>query len=121
MDKKFLAEYSKQSEFVVQVATQQGLQVDFRDSKFLLDLCLAYTFWPEKVLWKEAFEMIAKRAKLDFTQLQALRTAKQWTNRYFDFAIKHKLILKQKSAKDKRIVVFLWTDKGKELLKSLLM
>lgn len=121
MDKNFLVEYSKQSELVVKKAIKSGLNVDFRDSKFLLDLCLAYTHWPEKVAWKDAFEMITSKINLDLSNLQTLRAAKQWTNRYFNFAIKHNLIIKQKSTVDKRVVFFSWTNNGKKLLNSLLM
>lgn len=117
MNKTFLENWAAEQQRIIKIANEHGLEVDFRDSKYLMDLCFVYLSWPKQAYWKEIFEWVLKLSGEDISKVNALNKVKQWTNRYFERAIKDGLVRKTSSSTDKRVVVFEWTDKGLLLLK----
>lgn len=117
MDKKFLNNWALEQQRLIEIARKHELEVDFRDSKYLMDLCFVYLSWPKQAYWKDIFEWVLKLSREDISEKNSLNKVKQWTNRYFERAIKDGLVRKTSSLSDKRVVVFEWTDKGLLLLK----
>ncbi len=117
MDQQFLEKWSFEQARINKIALSFGLEIDFRDSKYQTDLCFAYQQWPRRAYWKEVFQKVLELCQQDINDKMVLNKVKQWTNRYFDHAIKDGLILKTSAPEDKRVVVFEWTDKGLKLMK----
>lgn len=120
MNKNFLRELSFNQIFILEKAKEHNIDIDFRNVKYIFDLCIAYSFWPEKAYWKEVFEKVVEMSLEDINNPKTLNKVKQWTNRHFSQAIKYGLIQKLSSQDDKRVVIFEWTKKGKEFMKSII-
>lgn len=121
MNKKFLNDFSNEQARILKIAKAHKIDIDFRDVKYMLDLCVAYSLWPEKAYWKEVFDKVVEISQEDISDAKVLNKVKQWTNRHFDQAIKQGLVQKNTSLKDKRVVVFEWTEKGHKLMNDIFL
>lgn len=117
MDKDFLNQYIKLKAELINKASIFGLDVDFKDSQYLLDLLQAYSLWPKSVLWKEVLSKVLEFSNETIDNEKSLNKVKQWTNRYFERAIKDGLVIKKNTIEDKRVVMFEWSEKGLKLMK----
>lgn len=119
MNKKFLNDFSNEQARILKIAKDHKIDIDFRDIKYVLDLCVAYSLWPKQAYWKEVFDKVVEISQEDISQDKVLNKVKQWTNRHFDQAIKQGLVQKNTSLDDKRVVVFEWTKKGHKLMQDI--
>lgn len=116
MNKQFLNDFTIQQTRILKIAKAHKIDIDFRDVKYMFDLCVAYSLWPEKAYWKEVFDKVVEISQEDISDIKILNKVKQWTNRHFDRAIKQGLVRKNTTPDDKRVVVFEWTEKGHKLM-----
>lgn len=119
MENSFLKQYMEIRTKLIAKATKFGLELDFKDSQYLFDLLLAYSLWPKSVLWKDVLTKVVELSGEDISDEKVFNKVKQWTNRYFERAIKDGLIIKKNTPEDKRVVMFEWTNKGLDLIKRL--